>query len=308
MGQVLRGLLELELEPWRLAGQQQQPCPGPRSNHNSQDCSGTKQKKTKHYDRKFPDLLELPPELSLAVLSYLNATDLCLAACVWRGLAEDEILWQGLCREQWGYATIYTTCHQGDIKNISFRRIYLQLDEGTLTFNADAFMGMDYFFKSGILVDDPGEIAQFLHHTHLVNKEQLRIYLDARRDVLDCLIKLHNYQNKFLPNALRDFFLNIQAPSDRGNYLHTLLEKFSARFCQCNPNLNLSSETVYILCFSLILLSVDLCSPQVKNKMSKREFIRNVRHAIQRPDDDMAGHLYDNVYLRGHIVPFGAAR
>ena len=44
---------------------------------------------------RFPDLAELPPELSLAVLSHLNATDLCLAACVWNDLAHDEILWMG---------------------------------------------------------------------------------------------------------------------------------------------------------------------------------------------------------------------
>ena len=43
----------------------------------------------------FPDLSELPAELGLEVLKHLNATDLCLAACVWQNLAEDEILWQG---------------------------------------------------------------------------------------------------------------------------------------------------------------------------------------------------------------------
>lgn len=44
---------------------------------------------------KFQDLQNLPPELGLAVLSHLNATDLCLAACVWDNLANDELLWMG---------------------------------------------------------------------------------------------------------------------------------------------------------------------------------------------------------------------
>lgn len=44
---------------------------------------------------RFPDLTELPPELSLAILANLNATDLCLAACVWNDLAQDDILWMG---------------------------------------------------------------------------------------------------------------------------------------------------------------------------------------------------------------------
>ena len=48
--------------------------------------------------QKFPDLSHLPPEVALQVLKNLNATDLCLASCVWQQLASDNILWQGLCR------------------------------------------------------------------------------------------------------------------------------------------------------------------------------------------------------------------
>ena len=82
-----------------------------------------------------------------------------------------------------------------------------------------------------------------------------------------------------------------------------LLEKFSVRFCQCNPGLGMTVDSVYVLCFSLILLSVDLSSPHVKNKMSKREFIKNTRGAVTgSPDDDLYGSLYDNVFLRGHIA------
>ena len=77
------------------------------------------------------------------------------------------------------------------------------------------------------------------------------------------------------------------------------------------------SDIVNIVCYSLILLSVDHTSPHVKNKMSKREFIRNICSAVQFQrnnhvhndnmatvvDRDFAGHLYDNVYLVGHIAP-----
>ena len=59
----------------------------------------------------------------------------------------------------------------------------------------------------------------------------------------------------------------------------------------------------YVMCFSLILLSVDLSSPHVKNKMSKREFIKNTRGAVSGGDDeDLYGSFYDNVFLRGHIA------
>lgn len=42
----------------------------------------------------FYDLNEFPPEIAVSILSKLNATDLCLASCVWKDLAEDEILWK----------------------------------------------------------------------------------------------------------------------------------------------------------------------------------------------------------------------
>lgn len=38
--------------------------------------------------------------------------------------------------------------------------------------------------------------------------------------------------------------------------------------------------------------------------MSKREFIRNTRRAIINGtlSDELAGHLYDNIYLIGHVA------
>lgn len=120
--------------------------------------------------------------------------------------------------------------------------------------------------------------------------------------MLENVIILQNYENQFLPNALRDFFAKIQAPNERNSYLSDLLEKFSKRFCACNPQLGLNEDTVYILCFSLILLSVDLNSQAVKNKMSKREFIKNTRNALPDLSPDFTGHLYDNIYLNGNVA------
>lgn len=125
---------------------------------------------------------------------------------------------------------------------------------------------------------------------------------NSSKEVLENVIKLHNYENQFLPTALRRFFSKIVAPKERNAYLSLLLENFSKRFCSCNPELNMGEDTVYVICFSLILLSVDLTSPHVKNKMSKREFIRNTRNALPNLNPDFTGHLYDNIYLNGNIA------
>lgn len=251
----------------------------------------------------FIDLEMLPPELSITILSYLNATDLCLASCVWQDLGNDEYLWQGLCKSTWGHCSIY---NRRLPHGFSYRKLYMQLDEGSLTFNANPLEGITYLMSKGVLVDHPKEIAKFIFYTRTLNWKMLRIYLDERRDVLDELVTLHNFSNQFLPNALRDFFRHIHAPEERGEYLETLITKFSHRFCACNPTLvrevGLTPDAVYVLCYSLILLSIDLSSPHVKNKMSKREFIRNTRRAAQNISEDFVGHLYDNIYLIGHVA------
>lgn len=250
---------------------------------------------------KFPDLGHLPPEVALQVLKNLNATDLCLASCVWQQLASDNILWQGLCRTQWQYASIYNS---NNTSSLRYRNVYLMLDEGTLTFNSepDAKKGLSYFISKGLLKDNPYEIARFLDGTSSLHKTKVRQFLQSRQDVVEYLVSFQNYANTFLPNALRRFFSKLEAPNDRGNYLQRLVEKFSLRFCQCNPTLGMTVDSVYVLCFSLILLSVDLASPHVKNKMSKREFIKNTRGAVAGRDDELYGSLYDNVFLRGHIA------
>jgi len=253
---------------------------------------------------KFPDLSKLPPELAFNVLRHLGATDLCLASCVWQQLASDNILWQGLCRTQWHYASIYNS---DTVKPLRYRELYLQLDEGTLTFNSNAEQGMLYFISRGLVEDSPLEIAKFIHGTESLARAKVRQYVQGRQEVVDHLVTLQNFSNTFLPIALRRFFAKLEAPNDRGSYLQRLLEQFSVRFCQCNPALALTVDSVYVLCFSLLLLSVDLSSPHVKNKMSKREFIRNTRGAVgaegQRSlEEDLYGSLYDNVFLRGHIA------
>ncbi|KAK1886634.1 F-box only protein 8 [Dissostichus eleginoides] len=72
--------------PQRRAPQQ---CYGPDIYHLLRTRIGGKER------HGFIDLEMLPPELGITILSYLNATDLCLAGCVWQDLGNDEYLWQG---------------------------------------------------------------------------------------------------------------------------------------------------------------------------------------------------------------------
>lgn len=100
MGLLLDRLKQIELG----VGQNEQISNTPNDQNNLEQSRKTKRIKGSYRETnvKFPDLSAIPPELSLQILKYLNATDLCLAACVWSSLANDDILWQSLCKSTWG--------------------------------------------------------------------------------------------------------------------------------------------------------------------------------------------------------------
>ena len=89
----------------------------------------------------FNDLKELPPEIALSILSNLNATDLCLASCVWSDLAEDEVLWKSLCYSKWSYTSIYDKMKLPPMEGSRFaqkpvyKSLYLLLDEASLIYS-----------------------------------------------------------------------------------------------------------------------------------------------------------------------------
>lgn len=70
----------------------------------------------------------------------------------------------------------------------------------------------------------------------------------------------------------------------------------------------LIAVTVNVVILSLVMLSNDLRNPNIKNKMSKREYIKNTLQALvglaNSPiDSEYLCHAYDNVYLLGHVAP-----
>lgn len=256
----------------------------------------------------FNDLKEFPPEIALSILSKLNATDLCLASCVWQDLAEDEVLWKSLCFSRWAYTTMYEMMKETDdepskcVKKPMFKSLYLLLDEASLIYSFRPHQGVKYLIDNGVMRDDPTELAKLLHGASFYNRST-QLYLKDRSDVLEEFVKLQEFEDVTLCDSLRKFFGKVHPPEQRGEFLDLLVEKFANRFYECNPQCGFNIDSIAVLCYSLVLLSVDLYSPHVKNKMSKREFIRNNRQVLTDANRDTLSDLYDDVYMNGHIVP-----
>ena len=77
------------------------------------------------------------------------------------------------------------------------------------------------------------------------------------------------------------------------------MEKFASRYCECNPQQELfaSADTAYVLAFSVIMLTTDLHSSQVKKKMTKEEFIKNNRGINDSEDlpHDYLSKIYEEI-------------
>ncbi|KAK2855569.1 hypothetical protein FQN49_005066, partial [Arthroderma sp. PD_2] len=62
-----------------------------------------------------------------------------------------------------------------------------------------------------------------------------------------------------------------------------VLDAFSARWCESNPNHGFkATDVVHTICYSLLLLNTDLHLADIEQKMTKPQFIRNTIPTIQR--------------------------
>src|SRR5437762_13426048 len=80
---------------------------------------------------------------------------------------------------------------------------------------------------------------------------------------------------KFI-DALRQFLQSFRLPGE-AQKIDRLMLKFAGRYLHCNPNSFANADTAYIFAYSVIMLNTDAHSPQVKNRMTKQDFIKNNR-------------------------------
>nr|CAD7577185.1 unnamed protein product [Timema californicum] len=112
-----------------------------------------------------------------------------------------------------------------------------------------------------------------------------------------------NFRNRDIVSALRNFLEGFRLPGE-AQKIDRLMEKFASRYCECNPNNGLfaSADTAYVLAYSVIMLTTDLHSPQVKSKMTKEQYIRLNRGISDSKDlpEEYLSNIYDEI--AGHEI------
>uniref|UniRef100_A0A674C218 ARF guanine nucleotide exchange factor 2 n=1 Tax=Salmo trutta TaxID=8032 RepID=A0A674C218_SALTR len=153
------------------------------------------------------------------------------------------------------------------------------IEHGIELFNKKPKRGVQYLQDQGMLGTTAEEIAQFLHQEERLDTTQVGEYLGENirfnKEVMYNYVDQLDFCGRDFVSALRSFLEGFRLPGE-AQKIDRLMEKFAARYLECNQGQGefASADTAYVLAFSIIMLTTDLHSPQVKNKMTKEQYIR----------------------------------
>ncbi|XP_076868997.1 brefeldin A-inhibited guanine nucleotide-exchange protein 1 isoform X2 [Brachyhypopomus gauderio] len=176
------------------------------------------------------------------------------------------------------------------------------IEQGIELFNKKPKRGIQYLQEQGMLGTTPEDIAQFLHQEERLDSIQAGEFLGDNerfsKEVMYAYVDQMDFQGKDFVSALRMFLEGFRLPGE-AQKIDRLMEKFAARYLECNQGQTLfaSADTAYVLAYSIIMLTTDLHSPQVKNKMSKEQYIkmnRGINDSKDLPEQYLSA-IYDEI-------------
>lgn len=180
-------------------------------------------------------------------------------------------------------------------------------ETGIDMFNRKSRKGIAYLQEHGLLGGTAEELAKFLHSEERLDKTNIGDFLgdndDFNKEIMYTYVDQMDFVNLDFVAALRHFLDGFRLPGE-AQKIDRLMEKFASRYCECNPNNGLfsSADTAYVLGFSIIMLTTDLHSPQVKHKMTKEQYIKLNRGNTDCKEvpEEYLSQIYDEI--AGHEI------
>ncbi|XP_010574232.1 PREDICTED: brefeldin A-inhibited guanine nucleotide-exchange protein 1 [Haliaeetus leucocephalus] len=176
------------------------------------------------------------------------------------------------------------------------------IEQGIDLYNKKPKRGIQYLQEQGMLGTTPEDIAQFLHQEERLDSTQVGEFLGDNdkfnKEVMYAYVDQHDFSGKDFVSALRMFLEGFRLPGE-AQKIDRLMEKFAARYLECNQGQTLfaSADTAYVLAYSIIMLTTDLHSPQVKNKMTKEQYIkmnRGINDSKDLPEEYLSA-IYNEI-------------
>lgn len=167
-------------------------------------------------------------------------------------------------------------------------------------FNINCKEAISALISDGYLAGDPNSIADFLLLERRLNKEKIGEYLGIGEDfnikVLHHFVNGINFTELEFDVALRHLLKQFRLPGE-AQKIDRIMKEFARWYCIQNPEMFASTDTAYILAFSVIMLNTDAHNPNVKKKMSLKDFIRNNRGIDNGQDlpKEFLSSIYNNI-------------
>ncbi|XP_044591562.1 IQ motif and SEC7 domain-containing protein 1 isoform X2 [Cotesia glomerata] len=177
---------------------------------------------------------------------------------------------------------------------------------GLNLFNKKPERGITYLIRRGFLENSPQGVARFLISRKGLSKQMIGEYLGNLQNtfnmaVLECFAHELDLAGMQVDVALRKFQAYFRMPGE-AQKIERLMEVFSTRYCQCNPDVISrlrSPDTVFVLAFAIIMLNTDLHTPNLKpeRRMRLDDFVKNLRGIDDCGDidKDILVGIYDRV-------------
>ncbi|XP_020037920.1 cytohesin-4 isoform X2 [Castor canadensis] len=179
---------------------------------------------------------------------------------------------------------------------------------GRKTFNMDPMKGIQYLTEHKLLTSNVQDIARFLYKGEGLNKTAIGTYLGERDpvnlQVLQAFVDCHEFANLNLVQALRQFLWSFRLPGE-AQKIDRMMETFAARYCLCNPGVFRSTDTCYVLSFSVIMLNTSLHNPNVRDKTPFERFVsmnRGINDGSDLPEEQLRN-LFDSIKREPFSIP-----
>ncbi|XP_022091383.1 cytohesin-1-like isoform X3 [Acanthaster planci] len=183
-----------------------------------------------------------------------------------------------------------------------------QMNTGRKKFNMDPKKGIEYLIENELLKETPEDVAQFLYKGEGLNKTAIGDYLGEKKDfnikVLEAFVERHEFKDMILVQALRQFLWSFRLPGE-AQKIDRMMECFAKRYCETNPGVFESTDTCYVLSFSIIMLNTSLHNVSVKEKPSLERFIsmnRGINEGRDLPDELLKS-LYESIKKEPFKIP-----
>ncbi|KAG6814203.1 hypothetical protein H0H92_000880 [Tricholoma furcatifolium] len=174
--------------------------------------------------------------------------------------------------------------------------------EGIKKFNFKPKRGIQSLIETGFIPSNaPIDIAKFLLATDGLSKSMIGEYLGEGAEeniaIMHAFVDQLDFRDLPFVEALRVFLQSFRLPGESQKIDRYML-KFAERYIAGNAKTPFANaDTAYVLAYSVIMLNTDAHNPQIKQRMSKADFMKNNRGINDNNDlpEEFLSNIYDEI-------------